>query len=83
MSYHREEAARQQDALETVIRMREPRQRSPHPDPMSDPEAVAVKAAAAAAVVMATLSTHAAHLSLHVIKAAAIAAGNATAKAPE
>lgn len=73
----RHEAARQQDAHEAMIQMREPVRRafSIHPDQLADE----VRAATAAtALVMATLSRHAAHLPEHVIKAAAIAAGNAT-----
>lgn len=33
MSYERDEAARQQDATEAMIRMREPCRSSPHPEP--------------------------------------------------
>jgi hypothetical protein len=76
----REDAARHQDATEAMIRMREPRRVAvPHPDP--DPRGeIAVAAARAATLVMATLSAHAPTLPEHVIKAAAIAAGNATAQ---
>lgn len=34
MSYERDEAARQQDATEAMIRMRDPRPRHPHPEPI-------------------------------------------------
>lgn len=78
MGHERDEAARQQDAHEAMIRMRDPRRSGPQPDPLEDREAVAVRATAATALVMATLSAHAPSLPLHVIKAAAIAAGNAT-----
>jgi len=80
MGHDRDEAARHQDATEAMIRMREqgPGRRlfaAPHPDQLSDQ----VRAATAAtALVMATLSAHASSLPEHVIKAAAIAAGNAT-----
>lgn len=60
-----------------MIRMREPVRRAfpAHPDQLSDE----IRAATAAtALVMATLSAHAPNLPEHVIKAAAIAAGNAT-----
>jgi hypothetical protein len=36
MSYERDEAIRQQEATEAMIRMRQPRQSSPHPDPRDE-----------------------------------------------
>lgn len=36
MSHDRDEAMRQQEANEAMIRMREPRQTSPHPDPRDE-----------------------------------------------
>ena len=79
MGHERDEAARQQDAHEAIIRMREQARRAFAPSWDQDRrEEIAVQATAATALVMATLSAHAPSLPLHVIKAAAIAAGNAT-----
>lgn len=64
-----------------MIRMREPVRRAfaAHPVPQNYEVGGEVRAATAAtALVMATLSAHASNLPEHVIKAAAIAAGNAT-----
>lgn len=38
MSYDRDEAMRQQEATEAMIRMREPRGTGPHPSPLDDLE---------------------------------------------
>ena len=77
MSYDRDEDARRGAGFKAMMRgvrrdavpgvYREPR-----------PDNAASVAINTTALVMATLSAHASHLPEHVIKAAAIAAGNAT-----